>query len=78
MEDLKAALAQAYSLPPEESSGGTYIGSVERGDRVFQLYKDNNNQYRYKTMFKTAYGLIDETEKIFGKKITPQRKGKRY
>ena len=75
---MKAALAQAYSLPPDESSGGTYIGSVDRGDRVFRLYKDNNNQYRYKTMFKSPHGLIDETEYIFGRKMPTARKGKRY
>lgn len=69
MEDLNAALAQAWSLSPEVESGGTYIGSVERGERVFQLYKDNAGQYTYKTMFKSPRGLITEEEHIFGRKL---------
>lgn len=79
-ERLEEALSRAYNYGSRagwkaESLSTSYIGTVERQDRVYDLYVDTRGSYWHKTRIRTEHGLVSEEEAIFGRKIKRYRRG---
>ena len=47
----------------------TYVGTVRRGDRIYDLHVDTAGRYWHKTMVMTDHGPVSESVAIFGREI---------
>lgn len=75
-DELEIAWKNAYSIENMAAHGATgrqmnYIGTVERGTRLYLFYRDSSGAYWFKNNIKTDRGIVPEYEGIFGK---PERK----
>lgn len=76
-EELKQLLKNAYSIESMAGHGAegrstTYIGTVEKGNRLYLVYRDSCGACWYETRIRTPQGVVSEYEAIFGK---PEKKG---
>lgn len=79
-EQLEEALSKAYNYGSRagwkaEGLDTSYIGTVERQERLCDLYVDTRGNYWYKVRVRTERGIVSEEEAIFGKKIKRYRRG---
>lgn len=72
-EQINAAYKEAWSLK-QGQRGGTYIGSMKQGDKIFVFYQDPQGKYWYETKFQEAHGVVSEFKHAFGH--TKRRKEK--
>lgn len=75
-DELEIAWKNAYSIENMAAHGAAgrqinYIGTVERGTRLYLFYRDSSGAYWFKNHIKTDRGIVPEYEGIFGK---PERK----
>mgnify|MGYP000043299687 CR=1 FL=1 len=78
-QQLEECMKNAYSYENREKHGAagfqtTYIGTVQRGRRLYDLYIDTNQSYWFKNRIITDRGVVSEYESIFGH---PERRAKR-
>ena len=72
MEDLSRAWEQAWSLENIESHEEAgenleYIGSREKGNRIYDFFLDNAGYYWYRVRIRLADGrTVSEEEGVFG------------
>ncbi|HJC25393.1 MAG TPA: hypothetical protein H9761_17125 [Candidatus Eisenbergiella merdavium] len=80
MEDLRKAWEQAWSLENidahEEAGKATqYIGSMEKGRRIYDFFQDDTGHYWYKVRIRLTDGqAVSEENAIFGHAIRNRRK----
>lgn len=70
---LEVAERNAYSIENMEGHEAqnrevTYIGTIQRKNRLYMMYKDSAGDYWYKVMIQTPQGAISEYQSIFGKR----------
>lgn len=69
--DLNKLLSKAYTYENRaghscEHLETTYVGSVERGKRIYDVYIDSRGNSWFLMRFKTDHGIVSEYEKVFG------------
>lgn len=69
--DLNKLLSKAYTYENRAGHGcehleTTYVGSVERGKRIYDVYIDSRRNSWFLIRFKTDHGIVSEYEKVFG------------
>lgn len=75
-EELEEKLKTAYNIEAraghkKEHLSINQIGTVKRGNRLYDLYEDTGKSYWYSMRFITDHGIVSEFEYIFG---YPERK----
>lgn len=70
-KDIKKLLSKAYSYENRAGHGcehleTEYVGTVERGDRLYDVFIDSRGNSWFLMRFKTDHGIVSEYEKIFG------------
>lgn len=71
MRELESYLSRAYSFESRETHGAgnrntTAIGSIQYGNRIYDLYQDTAGNYWYKTRIIKDGQALPEYEAIFG------------
>ena len=79
-ERLEEALSKAYNYESRagwkaEGLSTSYIGTVERQERLYDLHVDTRGSYWYKVRIRRERGIVSGEEAIVGKKIKRDRKG---
>ena len=80
MKDLSKAWEQAWSLEnidAHEEAGKNlqYIGSREKGNRIYDFFQDDQGHYWYRVRIRRSDGqAVSEEEGIFGHRIRHQEK----
>lgn len=75
MEDLSKAWEQAWSLESidaHEAAGRSmeYIGSREKGNRIYDFFLDNAGYYWYRVRIRLTDGrTVTEEEDVFGHRV---------
>ena len=69
--DLEELLWKARSLENIVKNGGDpdkteFIGSVRRGRRLYDIYKDRIPEFWYTVRIQTDQGIVSEHEAVFG------------
>lgn len=72
--DLEEKLKDSYNYGSRAGWGvqdlpATYVGTVRRGDRIYDLYVDTAGRYWHKAMVMTDQGPVSESVAIFGREI---------
>lgn len=70
--NLAALLADAYSYESRDKHGAAhreteYVGSVQKDERIYDIYVDEAGSSWYKTRIVTGSGIVTEYEAIFGR-----------
>lgn len=65
-ECLKAAWSYENREEHESYGTTTFVGTVQRGNRLYDLYVDENRNYFYKTRIIAGRDVVSEYEAIFG------------
>lgn len=81
--DLAALLASAYSYESREKwctahLETEFVGTLQKGNRLYDLYTDEAGNVWYKTRIKTRNGTVSEYEAIFGIPEPRYRKKNRF
>lgn len=71
--ELEDALKKAYSYESRAGWGAqdlttAFVGTVDKGERVYDLYVDSAGNYWHKVRIRTKSGPAPEREAIFGKR----------
>ena len=80
MKDLEKAWEQAWSLEKidaheEAGKNPQYIGSREKGNRIYDFFQDDQGHYGYRVRIRRSDGqAVFEEEGIFGHRIRHQEK----
>lgn len=72
-ELLQEAYGNAVTIENREAYGAEhreikYIGTIQKKDRLYKYYKDDEGDYWYRTLIQTPHGPISMYEHIFGRK----------
>lgn len=70
-KELKEKLKTAYNFEARAGHGKenlptVQIGTVKRGNRLYDLYEDSSNSVWFKERVITDHGIVSEFEAIFG------------
>lgn len=70
-EELEACLKDAFSIENRDAHGKAglgvrQIGTVQRGNKLVDVYEDTERNYWYSNRFLTDHGIVSEFEYIFG------------
>ena len=79
MKDLEKAWEQAGGLEnidahEEAGKSPEYIGSREKGNRIYDFFQDDQGHYWYRVRIRLADGrAVSEEEDVFGHRIKHRR-----
>lgn len=79
MKDLDKAWEQAWSLEnidahEEAGKNQEYIGSREKGNRIYDFFQDDQGHYWYRVRIRLANGrAVSEEEGVFEHRIKHRR-----